>query len=185
MTGSCCHCTWLLHQTRSQPAAVFAAACPCETPGGGLLEPRRCVSQLEQSTVVLQWHEVPSATAENVWTHRRIYTGNNPWVVVEESRRLYLNTILKTYKWFGSWLLLSCLSHRFGRNRTLPKWQGRGDESCGLSAARVSTGSRTADTNEHFPSVKIYVAKPMGSQLCSPSHSETTLTTELLHIAAI
>lgn len=44
-------------------------------------------------------------------------------------------------------------------------WQEQDTSQMARVGADQSCGSRTADTNERFPSVKIYVAKSMGSQL--------------------
>lgn len=58
---------------------------------------------------------------------RGLTEGFTPWKTCwcrwREAGDHNLNAGIKTYKGFGSWLLLACLSHRLGRHRTLPKWQ--------------------------------------------------------------
>lgn len=94
-------------------------------------------------------------------------------------------TLLKAYKWFGSWLLLLCLSHSLGRHRTPSNRQGE--------PMQVVTGLWPAlEACDWLPCCSSSLALPFCKNVCckvcgipalctlfsfSPWHGEAVLTT--------
>lgn len=95
-------------------------------------------------------------------------------------------TLLKAHKWFGSWLLLLCLSHSLGRHRTPSKWQGEPMEVVtGLwPALEACNWLPCCSSSLALPFCKNVCCKVCGiTALCalflfSPWHNKAVLTTD-------